>query len=115
MSPPKPLCEYCAQIPFHDLVNVPANEWELGPGFRIQSNDCPFCGVIVSAFQTAHQTDFYTTTPLSDRPSVSLRWSCHSGPGDRGAFLLNEVLICCATRPSSRQGPARNTNTGCQR
>ncbi len=105
MSPPKPLCEYCAKIPLGDLNNAPTfDEWQLGPGSRIQNSDCPFCGVIVRAFQTQYQTDsWHRTPPLSDRPNVLLRWWSFTGPSDRGAFEFDGVLICAA-QPSSRQG-----------
>ncbi|GAB1318460.1 Heterokaryon incompatibility domain-containing protein [Madurella fahalii] len=117
MPPLKPLCEHCAKIPLLDSKNAteglfPSMAFSLGSGARILDSDCPFCRVIVTAFQTGYQTDTVdNTTPLSARPDVSLYWRPKSGPGSRSAFNIDlharRISICVAL-PSSNQRPASN-------
>ena len=106
MPPLEPLCEYCSRIPFESPPPGPGFPWLLGPGEWIKRSNCPFCQFVVHAIQTFSQTVARIATPvLSNQSTVGLYWHRESGPGGRGAFIINisgyRIWICMAAGASN--------------
>ncbi|EEU33838.1 uncharacterized protein NECHADRAFT_89098 [Fusarium vanettenii 77-13-4] len=70
------LCQYCARIPFHDLLSDPskARLYDLGTGSRVKNSSCPLCQLVVEAHYQKH-------LGLHDETLIRLVWREGYGVG----------------------------------
>lgn len=75
------LCQWCAQIPFHDLPSGAGETawYDLGTGSWVKKSSCPLCQLLVEAH---YQQD----AGVLDEESIGLRWG--EGVGVGFAFRL---------------------------
>ena len=103
------LCEWCTKIPF-DLdilqLEVPTvHYYDLGSGVRIESSQCPFCWLIISAFSEDRRA-------MCEYRHVRVWWA--KGLKGRWAYKImgvsNDIGICFGRRTADH--PTKRSETG---
>nr|XP_036578178.1 uncharacterized protein CTRU02_11967 [Colletotrichum truncatum]KAF6785342.1 hypothetical protein CTRU02_11967 [Colletotrichum truncatum] len=96
MISPLLLCSYCSKIPLShcDLksaISSPGGTpfFLLGPWSRISTSSCPLCEVVTRAIFEAHRLS-PGSVAQGDDETFALCWNNQLGPGQRGAFSIND-------------------------
>lgn len=118
MAPLKPLCEYCSKVVLNiadstiESADTGHEAWIMGSGKRIKSSDCPFCQLIVRAFQQLNKTGSnHKHQTLTQMNEVRLDWFHSMAPGNRGGFTVDggglRNWICVAVEPGLKPQNSR--------